>query len=85
MLVAFLWPNCPHDAQFVRIANAIVQSPELPRVVGVISAPGKKVNSYIADQGIRFPVATVSQSLMSRPTRAVTTAVVVNSGKIEHV
>ncbi|MDQ3244232.1 MAG: hypothetical protein M3Q09_10925, partial [Gemmatimonadota bacterium] len=85
MLVAFLGPNCPYCSQFVRVANAIIQSPELPRVVGVISAPTDEVNAYIAAQDIRFPVATVSQSLMGRLTRAVPTAVVIKSGKIEHM
>ncbi|HVF39491.1 MAG TPA: MauE/DoxX family redox-associated membrane protein [Gemmatimonadaceae bacterium] len=83
MLVAFLGPNCPYCTQFVRFANAIVQSPELPRVVGVIAAPKDQVTSYIREQNIRFPVATVSSSLMGRLARAVPTAVIVNEGKIE--
>ncbi len=83
VLVAYLGTNCPYCSQFVKVANAMVQSPTLPRVVGVISAPDEEVQAYINDYGIRFPVSTVSQSLMGRLTRAVPTAVIVKSGRIE--
>jgi hypothetical protein len=83
VLVAYLGTNCPYCSQFVKVANAMIQSPSLPRVVGVISAPETEVQSYIDTYGIRFPVSTVSQSMMGRLTRAVPTAVIVKSGKIE--
>lgn len=85
VLVAYLGMNCPYCSQFVKVANAMVQSPKLPRVVGVISAPENEVKDYIDKYGIRFPVSTVSQSLMGRLTRAVPTAVIVNAGKIEEM
>lgn len=83
MLVAFLGQNCPHCSHFVKIANAMVQSPALPRVVGVMSATDAEVREYCEKLDIRFPVATVSESLMARLTRAVPTAVIVNSGTIQ--
>lgn len=85
MLVAFLGPNCPYCSMFVKIANAMVQSPHLPRVVGVMSATDEEVRAYSERLGIRFPVATVSQSLMGRLARAVPTAVIVESGKIQEM
>lgn len=85
VIVAYLGTNCPYCSQFVKVANAMVQSPKLPRVVGVIAAPDDEVKAYIDSYGIRFPVSTVSQSLMGRLTRAVPTAVIVNAGKIEEM
>lgn len=85
MLVAFLGPNCPYCTQFVKVANVIVQSPELPRVVGVVAASNEKASEYIKDNRINFPVARVSQSLMNRLARAVPTAVVVDRGKIQNM
>jgi len=63
----------------------MVQSPTLPRVVGVIAAPDAEVKSYIDNYGIRFPVSTVSQSLMGRLVRGVPTAVIVESGAIKEM
>lgn len=85
VLVAYLGANCPYCSQFVKVANAMVQSPKLPRVVGVMSAPTEQVQAYIEDYAIRFPVATVSESLFGRLTRAVPTVVIVKSGKIEEM
>jgi hypothetical protein len=85
MLVAFLGPNCPYCSQFVKVANAMAQSPQLPKVFGVIAARDEEVSAYVLQQGIRFPVATVSQSLMSRLTSAVPTVVIVESGRIQNM
>jgi hypothetical protein len=85
VLVAYLGPNCPFCSQFVKVANAMVQSPALPRVVGVMSAPNSQVAAYKDDYQIRFPVVTVSDSLMGRLVRAVPTAVIVDSGKIREM
>jgi hypothetical protein len=84
-IVAYLGTNCPYCSQFVKVANAIVQSPALPRVIGVIAAPESEVNAYKEKLDIRFPVTTVSQSLMGRLTRAVPTCVIVDSGKIKEM
>lgn len=85
VLVAYLGTNCPYCSQFVKVANAMIQSPTLPRVVGVIAAPDDEVKSYIDNYGIRFPVSTVSQSLMGRLVRGVPTAVIVESGAIKEM
>ena len=83
VLVAYLGTNCPYCSQFVKVGNAMVQSPKLPRVVGVISAPDAEVKDYIEKYGIRFPVSTVSQSMFGRLTRAVPTVAIVKAGVIE--
>ncbi len=85
VLVAYLGTNCPYCSQFVKVANAMVQSPTLPRVIGVMSAPDPQVAEYVKNYEVRFPVVTVSQSLMGRLTRAVPTAVIVESGKIQEM
>jgi hypothetical protein len=82
IFVSYLGPDCPHCARWVKWLNAIHQSPGLPAVVGVVAASGEQLDSYIAEKGIRFPVATVSRTLMGRLTEAVPTTVLVNAGKI---
>jgi hypothetical protein len=83
ILVAYLGANCPYCSQFVKVANAMVQSPALPHVVGVMSAPDADVREYIQKSAVRFPVVTISQSLMGRLTRAVPTVVIVDQGEIK--
>ncbi|MEJ7759915.1 MAG: MauE/DoxX family redox-associated membrane protein [Gemmatimonadaceae bacterium] len=85
MLVAYLGPDCPYCTKFVTLANAMIQSPRLPRVVGVVGSSRERLNSFIADKGIRFPMATISPSLMGRLAQAVPTAVLVKSGKIDRI
>ncbi|MEO5902693.1 MAG: MauE/DoxX family redox-associated membrane protein, partial [Gemmatimonadaceae bacterium] len=60
VLIAYLGPNCPYCSQFVKVANAMVQSPTLPRVIGVMSAPDPQVAEYVKNYEVRFPVVTVS-------------------------
>jgi len=81
-LVSFLGPECPHCRRWVRVLNAIDQSPQLPKVIGVTAASRQKLDQFVAEQGIRFPVALVSRSLVNRLTRAVPTTVLVEGGKI---
>jgi hypothetical protein len=83
ILVAYLGANCPYCSQFVKVANAMTQSPDLPKVIGVMAASEPQVKAYIEDYGIRFPVATVSPSLMSRLASAVPSVVIVESGRIK--
>ena len=85
VIVAYLGTNCPFCSQFVKVANVMVQSPALPRVVGVMAAPDAQVASYTKDYDIRFPVVTISDSLMGRMVRAVPTAVIVESGRIREM
>ncbi|MDQ3081331.1 MAG: hypothetical protein M3R07_03860 [Gemmatimonadota bacterium] len=85
MLVAFLGADCPYCTKFVTIANAMVQSPKLPRVVGVVGSSKERLDSFIADKGIRFPMSTISPSLMGRLAQAVPTAVLVKSGRIDRM
>jgi hypothetical protein len=84
-LVGMLGTECPYCGKFVRIANAMLQSPQLPRVVGLVAATEARASSYIEEKGIRFPVTRVSQSLMARLAPAVPTAVLVRDNRIEKV
>lgn len=85
MLVAFLGPDCPYCRQWVKVGNVIVQSPELPHVVGVVAGPRQRLDTFIEENGIRFPMASVSQSLLGRLTQAVPTTVLVESGTIKQL
>jgi len=85
MLVAYLGANCPYCTRFVTIANAMVQSPVLPRVFGVVGSSREQMDAYVAEKGIRFPVSAISPSLMGRLAQSVPTAVLVRDGRIERV
>lgn len=82
VFVSYLGSNCPHCTRWVKWLNAMHQSPRLPAVVGVMSASKEQLDSYVAEKGIRFPVVTVSQTLMGRLTEAVPTTVLVEAGRI---
>lgn len=85
MLVSLLGPDCPFCKQWVRVGNAMTQSPNLPPVVGVVAASRERAETFMRDHGIRFPVGLISESLMARLTRAVPTTIHVVEGKIEHI
>ena len=82
-LVAYLGPRCPHCGTFVRIANAMLQSPALPRVVGVTAASKSDLDAFVEEKQIRFPVRTISESLMMRLAYSVPTVALVKDGVIE--
>lgn len=82
-LVAYLGPRCPHCGTFVRIANAMLQSPVLPRVVGVTAASKADLDAFVEEKQIRFPVRTVPESLMMRLAYSVPTVALVKDGVIE--
>jgi hypothetical protein len=81
-LVAFLGPDCPYCTRFVRLANAMTESPAMPPVVGVVATSPEKLHTFISEKGIRFPVAVIPQSLMNRLAQAVPTAVLVQNNRI---
>ncbi len=85
ILVSLLGPDCPFCKQWVRVGNAVIQSPELPKVVGVVGASSKRRDEFVTDHGVRFPVATVSPSLMNRMTSAVPTTMLVVDGSITDI
>jgi len=84
VLVAFLGPDCPFCKQWVKIGNAVIQSPDLPKVIGVVGAPQKRKDEFVKEYGIRFPVVAISPSLMSRLAPAVPTTVLVDGGSIKN-
>jgi hypothetical protein len=83
-IVSFLGPECPHCKQWVRVLNVIDKVPGLPRVMGVIAAPGDKVDEFVTTSGIQFPIHTIPQTLMSRLVWGVPTTVLVANGKIQN-
>lgn len=83
VIVSFLGPECPFCVQWVRVANVMIQAPSLPSVVGVVSTSKSRLAGFAADNLIRFPVVTISPSLMGRLTQAVPTVALVNGGRIE--
>jgi hypothetical protein len=83
VLVAFLGPDCPFCAQWVKVGNAIIQSPRLPKVIGVVAATTARRETFVRDNGINFPVAMISQSLMGRLAQAVPSTVLIENGKIK--
>jgi hypothetical protein len=82
-IVAFLGPDCPYCAEWVRVGNAVSQSPALPRVFGVVAATKDRRDQFIRENKVRFPVANISQSVMGRLAQAVPTTVLINDGRIE--
>jgi hypothetical protein len=82
VLVAFLGPECPYCAQWVRIGNVVAQSDNLPRVIGVVASTERRRDEFVRDHGIKFPVVTISESLMGRLAQAVPTTVRVGDGTI---
>jgi hypothetical protein len=85
ILIAFLGPDCPYCGQFVKVGNAMVQSPSLPKVVGVVGTSRERLRTFIQEKGIRFPMANVSQAVTGRLVSAVPTGVLVESGRIKRV
>ena len=85
VLVAFLGPDCPFCGDFVKVGNAMMQSPKLPSVVGVVATSKDRLASFISDKGIRFPTVNVSQSLMARLVSAVPTVALVDHSQIKRV
>ena len=82
VFVSYLGVECPHCTRWVKVLNAMHQSSSLPAVVGVMTASGDELQSYIAEKGVRFPIATVSHTLMGRLTQAVPSTVLISDGKI---
>ena len=82
-LVSFLGPDCPHCKQWVRVLNVIDKSPDLPQVFGVVAASGEKLEEFVTNAGIQFPLNTIPQTLMSRLVWGVPTTVLVADGKIQ--
>jgi hypothetical protein len=81
-LVSFLGPECPHCKQWVRVLNAVSQTPGLPAVAGVVATTDEKLDEFVASSGIRFPMHVISESLMNRLVYGVPTTVMISDGRI---
>lgn len=85
VLVSYLGQACPHCQQWVRVLNAVDQSPVLPTVVGVVATSTERLETFVNQRGIRFQMASVSQTLMGHLAEAVPTTVLVDAGRIQRV
>jgi hypothetical protein len=85
VLVSLLGPDCPFCKQWVRVGNAMTQAPDLPTVIGVVAATKDRTDTFTRDHQIRFPVARISDSLMTRLTRALPTTIHIVSGRIQNI
>jgi hypothetical protein len=83
--VSFLGTSCPCCKLWVRLANVMTQSNDLPPVIGVVSATPERVATFVADHLIKFPVTPISQSLMARLARQVPTTAIIRDGYIQQV
>jgi uncharacterized membrane protein YphA (DoxX/SURF4 family) len=83
-IVSYLGPDCPHCKQWVRVLNAIDQSPGLPKVVGIVAASSDELAAFVERSGIRFPMKTIPQTLMNRLVWGVPTTVIISEGKIRN-
>jgi hypothetical protein len=84
LLVSYLGPDCPHCKTWVRVLNAMQHVSGLPRVAGVVSTSSEQLETFIESSGIRFPVTTIPQTLMSRLVWGVPTTVLVSGGIIQN-
>jgi hypothetical protein len=85
VLVSLLGPDCPFCKDWVNVGNAVSRSSELPRMIGVVAAPDDKVRQFIEQNRTRFPVASISPSLMARLTRTVPTTALIEGNQIKRV
>ena len=83
-LVSYLGPDCPHCRQWVRVLNAIDQADSLPRVLGIVATSNDNLEKFVEDFGIRFPMTTITQTLMGRLVWGVPTTVLVSHGRIQN-
>jgi hypothetical protein len=83
LLVSYLGPDCPHCKKWVRVLNAMQQTPHLPRVAGVVATSHGVLEDFVVTSGIRFPITTISQTLMNRLVWGVPTTVLVSAGRIQ--
>lgn len=83
LLVSYLGPDCPHCRKWVRVLNAMQQTPDLPSVAGVVATSHEELEDFVETSGIRFPISTISQTLMNRLVWGVPTTVLVSSGRIQ--
>jgi len=82
-IVSYLGPDCPHCKRWVRVLNAIDQCAGLPTVVGIVGTTREKLDTFVQDSGIRFPMRAIPQTLMSRLAWRVPTTVLVSEGRIQ--
>lgn len=85
MLVSFLGPDCPFCVLWVKALNAMQQSPSMPAVLGIVGASNERLGTFVEQNGIRFPVTTISSTLMNRLVQGVPTTALIKSGAIDEI
>jgi hypothetical protein len=83
--VSFMGLSCPCCKLWVKVANAMTHSPEMPQVFGVVAASQAQIASFVHEYRVTFPVSHISQSLMARMTRQVPTTAVIRDGVIQDI
>jgi hypothetical protein len=82
-LVVFLGANCSHCKRWIKALNTIHWLPGFPEVQGIVALSPERVPHFLEQDGIRFPVASVTPWVSARLSRGITpTAVVVADGVI---
>jgi hypothetical protein len=84
-IVSYLGPRCPYCRSWVRILNIAHESPTFPEVTGVVAEAGNEIDEFIRTAGIKFPVVTITPSLMNTLAKGVPTTVSIKSGVINEV
>ena len=84
-MFSYLGPDCPYCHRWVRALNVINASPELPSVTGIMSAPAQKIDEFVKETGVRFPIVTISEARMQRLAGAVPTTVLIENDTIKEV
>jgi hypothetical protein len=85
VMIAFMAPDCPFCREFVKVGNAVTQTPGMPSVIGVFAASPKTVQALVQEYQIRFRVFRISNSLMKRLVTGFPTMALVRNGLVEEL
>ena len=69
----------------IGLEGACGVAPALPPVTAILSSSQKAIEEFVVETGVRFPIATISQTKMQRLSSAVPTAVLIEHGTIKDV
>jgi hypothetical protein len=84
-LVSWLGPDCSYCKQWVKAANAISQSDELPPIYGVAAAPQARIDEFMKEYEILFPVRRIPDSVFRRLVRGVPMTVRIVDGRVAEI
>jgi hypothetical protein len=84
-ILSYLGPDCPYCQRWVRALNIIHESPDLPQVTAILASSQGKIEDFVKETGVRFPIATIPQARMQRLASLVPTTVLVENDVIQDV